>query len=137
MAYSEELAKAICDKVAEGKSLRKACRELDAVAPTFLLWCSERPLLAEQYARARGTGADIGFEELADLQEEEPVKDATGKIDSGWVAWKRLQIDTKKWELSKKAPKKYGEKLELSGDPKSPLQTVQRIELTPLVNDKA
>jgi hypothetical protein len=38
-----------------------------------------------------------------------------------------LRVDTRKWLLSKMAPKKYGDKLELTGDDKSPL-TIQRIE---------
>ena len=39
-------------------------------------------------------------------------------VDIGWVAWKRVQIDTMKWLLSKRNPKKYGDKigLEHSGE---------------------
>jgi hypothetical protein len=33
----------------------------------------------------------------------------------------RLQIDARKWLASKLAPKKYGDKLELAGDPDRPL----------------
>jgi hypothetical protein len=43
------------------------------------------------------------------------------------VQKQKLRMDTRKWLLSKMAPKKYGDKLELSGDDKSPL-TIQRIE---------
>ena len=39
----------------------------------------------------------------------------------------KLQVDTRKWLLSKLAPKKYGEKLELTGDPDRPL-AIQKIE---------
>jgi hypothetical protein len=39
----------------------------------------------------------------------------------------RLQVDTRKWLLSKLAPKKYGERLELTGDPDRPL-AIQKIE---------
>ena len=40
-----------------------------------------------------------------------------------------LQIDTRKWLLSKLAPKKYGDKIELSGDKDNPLmiQQIKRI----------
>jgi len=38
----------------------------------------------------------------------------------------KLQVDTRKWLLSKLAPKKYGDKLEVSGDAANPLVT--RIE---------
>lgn len=128
MAYSKELADAICARLAEGESLRKACKNTEGgpAVSTFLLWCSNDAALAEQYARARATGTDAEFEELADLEEMQPERDDKGKIDPGFVAWKKLQIDTKKWALSKKAPRKYGEKLELASDPERPM--VHRIE---------
>jgi hypothetical protein len=50
-----------------------------------------------------------------------------GRKDWAAVQKHKLQVDTRKWLLSKLAPKKYGEKLEISGDDKSPL--VHRIEL--------
>lgn len=110
--YTQEKAAAVCALVAEGQSLRKACEVEGIKAPTFLLWCSERELLAEQYTRARALGNDAEFEALSALQDMEPQLSPSGSVDTGWVAWKRLQIDTKKWELSKKAPKKYGDKIE-------------------------
>jgi hypothetical protein len=33
----------------------------------------------------------------------------------------KLQVDARKWRLSKMAPKKYGDRLELAGDPEAPL----------------
>lgn len=107
-----EKAQAICAAVAEGKSLRTAAKEQGLSHTAFLLWCREDQELANQYARARDTGTDAEFEDLDILQNEQPERDERGKVDPGWVAWKRLQIDTKKWALSKKAPRKYGEKIE-------------------------
>lgn len=131
MPFSQETADAICSKVADGMSLRKACEEVGefgASVGSFLRWCDERPELAEQYARARATGTDAEFEELEELQSQEPERDDKGRIDPGFVAWKRLQVDTKKWALSKKAPKKYGEKLELAGDAANPLRHIHTVE---------
>ncbi len=34
----------------------------------------------------------------------------------------RLQVDARKWLLSKMAPKKYGDRLELAGDKENPLE---------------
>lgn len=110
--YSEEKAKAICARVAAGESLRKAGAAEGVDHSTFLYWLHDRPELANQYARARDIGADVGFDALEELKEELPERGPTGTVDAGWVAWKRLQIDTAKWSLAKKAPKKYGEKTE-------------------------
>jgi hypothetical protein len=82
--------------------------------PTFLLWCDQNQALADQYTRARSVGADIEFEGLQELADEPPEKTASGSVDAGWVAWQRNRIDVRKWSLSKKAPKKYGDKVDLT-----------------------
>lgn len=112
---TEEQAAQVCDHVSDGKSARKACELVGVSLTTFLRRCDNDKALAEQYTRARATGTDVEFERLAELQEQPPQYGPSGAVDAGWVAWKRLQVDTKKWELSKKAPKKYGERLELDG----------------------
>ena len=124
--FTQEKANAICALVAEGKSLREAARAEGLSHTAFLLWCNERPELANQYARARATGTDAEFEELEALQAEEPRLNASGSVDPGWVAWKRLQVDTKKWALSKKAPKKYGEKLETTHEVGESIREITR-----------
>jgi len=110
--YSQEKGAAICERVAAGESLRKAAAAEGVDHSSFLYWVNERPELANQYARAREIGADVSFDALEELKEELPERGPTGTVDAGWVAWKRLQIDTAKWSLAKKAPKKYGEKTE-------------------------
>jgi hypothetical protein len=124
--FTQDKANAVCALVAEGQSLRKACEAESIKAPTFLLWCSERESLAEQYARARALGNDAEFEALSELQDMAPQLGPSGSVDAGWVAWKRLQIDTKKWELSKKAPKKYGEKIEATHEAGESIQRIVR-----------
>jgi len=108
-----EKAAKVCELVAEGQSLRAACEAVGVKNPTFLLWCDKDAALAEQYARAREKGIDAEFERLQEAVEEPPERGPSGGVDAGWVAWKRLQVDTKKWALSKKAPKKYGDKLDI------------------------
>lgn len=65
-------------------------------------------------------------QEAIEIADEPVPMTEKGGLDSAAVQKQRLQVDTRKWLLSKLAPKKYGEKLELSGDPAAPL--VQRIE---------
>lgn len=110
--FTQEVANRVCERITEGDSLRKAAEAEGVKHSTFLLWVKENPALADQYTRAREAGTDAEFERLSDLNDEKPQLGPSGAVDAGWVAWKRLQIDTKKWELSKKAPKKYGDKIE-------------------------
>ena len=51
----------------------------------------------------------------------------SGATDSGAVQKQRLQVDTRKWLLSKLAPKKYGDRMTLAGDEDSPLK-IEKIE---------
>lgn len=117
MAYDQAIADQICSRIAEGKSLRESCGGELPAASSFLRWVAENPALAEQYTQARARGADVEFERLDELSDAEPERDDRGKVDPGWVQLQKLRIDTRKWTLARKAPKKYGEKVqtELSG----------------------
>jgi hypothetical protein len=128
LLYTEELAEGVCRRVSEGQSLRSACEDEGVKHPTFLLWCNERPALADRYTRARDTGRALRFERLREISAAEPERDANGKIDPGWVQWKKLHIDTEKWSLSKEEPKKYGDKLAVGGDSDNPLTIINKIE---------
>ncbi len=51
---------------------------------------------------------EVDFEGLADAIADTPESKA---LDGpAWVNWKRLQIDTIKWALSKRNPKKYADR---------------------------
>jgi hypothetical protein len=110
--FSQDKADAICEAISSGMSLRKASEAVGVSHSSVLTWAREMPEFANQYARARDIGTDVEFDALSEIQQELPERGPTGGVDAGWVAWKRLQIDTKKWEIAKKAPKKYGDKVE-------------------------
>jgi hypothetical protein len=116
-------ADAVMAAVASGMSLRSASKETGVPVQTFLDWCTADPDLAGQYARARDTMIDAMVDETMRLADEPPsTNPITGAIDSASVAKQRLQVDTRKWLLSKLAPKKYGDRLEVAGDPTAPLK---------------
>jgi len=79
------------------------------------------PDLAADYARAREDLLEMMASDLLDIADRPVGSTESGGTDSGAVADKKVQIDTRKWLLSKLAPKKYGDRLELAGDEKSPL----------------
>lgn len=114
MPFTQELADSICSELANGLSLRKACEKHEISHCTWLDWVRADEKLANQYARAKEVGQEARFETLRDKASAEPERDQNGRIDPGWVAWKRLEIDTEKWTLAKQEPKKYGDKLDLN-----------------------
>lgn len=105
--FSQDLAENICEQIANGKSLRAICAGDDMPsATTVFKWLNENQDFSEQYARARDRQADHYFEEIVEIADNV-------EADSAAVAKARLQVDARKWTLSKLAPKKYGEKTEL------------------------
>ena len=122
MAYSNEekqmIFDEICSKIIEGKSLRTALKELDNIPPkTFFVWLREDENKCKQYAQATEERAEMMFEDMFDIADEEPdrIETKTGYvIDSGHIQNKRVRIDTRKWALSKMMPKKYGDKIDVT-----------------------
>ena len=120
----------ICAKVLEGmrggKSTFKACEAAGVSHSTFIRWADEDAELADNYARAREDLLERMAQEVLDLSDKEVPETGDGRKDWQAIQKHKLQVDTRKWLLSKLAPRKYGEKLEVSGDPQNPLVT--RIE---------
>jgi hypothetical protein len=126
---SEDRAKIsalVLDGMRSGLSAFKACQAAGVPQSTFNLWVNDDAKLAEDYARAREELIERMANEVLELADSEVPETGDGKKDWQAIQKHKLQVDTRKWLLSKLAPKKYGDKLEVSGDPANPL--VQRIE---------
>jgi hypothetical protein len=116
MAYSEEekikIFDDICEKIIQGKSLRTALKELNTIpTKTFFVWLREDEDKSKQYARATIERADLMFEDMLDIADEQPERMETKNgtcIDTGHIQDKRVRIGTRQWALSKMMPKKYG-----------------------------
>jgi hypothetical protein len=111
------------------QSCYKACQAAGVAIGTFYEWVNADALLAERYAQARNSLIEHIAAEAMAIADEPAALLPTGAIDSAAVQKQRLQIDTRKWLLSKLAPKKYGDKIEVSGDAENPLaiKTIERV----------
>ena len=122
---------AICQTVLqgmrEGLSAYKSCHAAGVPHSTFMDWLKADAALADNYARAREDLIELMAKDLLEIADAPVGSTDSGSTDSGAVQKQKLQIDTRKWLLSKLAPKKYGEKIELSGDAANPI-AIQRIE---------
>lgn len=105
--YTKDMADNICEKIANGRSLRSICAE-DGVPPmkTIYRWLEANEEFRHQYARAREKQADYFAEEIIEIAD-------SAEAESAAVSKAKLQIDARKWAASKIAPKKYGDKTEL------------------------
>lgn len=114
--FNQEKADAVCARLVEGASLRKAA-ESQGVAPSSVLeWVDRNPTFAEQYARARARGYQMLADEIIEISDDSSsdVEETEHgpKVNAEVVARSRLRVDSRKWMLSKMLPKVYGDKIE-------------------------
>lgn len=122
-----EISAKVLEGMRGGLSALKACKEAGISQSTFNDWLNGDAALAAEYARARDDLIEHLAQEILDLSDADVGVTPDGKKDWAAIQKHRLQVDTRKWLLSKLAPKKYGEKLELSGDAANPI-AIERIE---------
>ena len=129
--YSPELVTEICERIADGQSIRELCRAEDMPSrDTVRRWLRDHEDFAQLYARAWEQRTDAWLEETFDIADDASNdwmdrRRADGTIervpDPEQVARSKLRIATRHWAMAKCAPKKYGQKVELSGNPDQPL----------------
>lgn len=110
-----------------GLSAFKACQAAGVNQSTFNDWIGQDAELAADYARAREDLIERIASETLAIADQPVGSTDSGATDSGAVQKQRLQVDTRKWLLSKLAPKKYGDRMTLAGDEGSPLK-IEKIE---------
>ena len=119
--YIPELAANICERLAAGESLRAVCRS-EGMPPesTVRGWAlDDVEGFSAQYARAREIGCYAMADELREIADtpQQGVKTKMmpeGKTEETWgdmIEHRRLQVDARKWLLSKMLPATFGDKL--------------------------
>ena len=117
--YNQAIADEICERLADGESLRSICRD-ERFPPhsTVRNWVVyDESGFAAQYTRARDHGLDLLADEVLEIADADVGTLDNGGKDSGDIAHKRIRFDARRWYLSKLAPKRYGDRqaVELSG----------------------
>lgn len=126
-SYTQEVADIICERLADGESLRTICAT-DGMPSRMSVfrWLADPVQVAfrDQYARAREEQAEFYAESIVEISDEFEVEatyqgeEVRLDLSSSAVARNRLRVDARKWYASKLAPKKFGDKIEqvLSGE---------------------
>jgi hypothetical protein len=115
-AYSEQVANMICDRLANGESLRSICREDGTPSMSSVMrWLRENEIFRQQYTSAREDQADYLFDEIIEIADDgsNDWMEREGKevLNAEHINRSRLRVDARKWAASKMAPKKYGDKV--------------------------
>ena len=123
----EIVARQVFNEMRQGLSAYKACVKIGIPQGTFNGWLNEDSALAEDYARAREELHEFIAAEIIAIADAPVPSNEKGGVDPGAIQKQRLQVDARKWLLSKLSPKKWGDKIEVSGDADNPLK-IERIE---------
>lgn len=89
---------------------------------TVFRWLVANEPFRDQYTLAREAQADTLFDEMLEIADDGSADyKLTNRdggpdvvVDSEHIQRSRLRVDTRKWQASKLAPKKYGDKLDLN-----------------------
>lgn len=138
--FSKELAQKLCDKIATtdiGTHVLCKRKEFPSIT-TVYRWLNDHEEFRNMYARAKEAQADLLAHQIVELSNRERVGKTTttqtGQF-SGTTTTKsdnynrtRLQIDARKWLASKLAPRKYGDKVDITSDHKALSMTVLTVD---------
>ena len=118
--FTQEVADAICEAIAEGRALRNiCCRDGMPASSTVGRWLAANVEFRRQYTVAREIQAEILIDEILQIADDktgdEAAEPAEGAARETGVAVHRarLRVDTRKWLIGRLAPKRYGEKLDV------------------------
>lgn len=107
--YDESVKDTVCEKIAEGESLRGLCSK-DGMPSwrTVMDWLKVDETFRSKYAQAREDQADTLFDEFSELEAQ--VLSGEVKPDAA-----RVVFQSRQWRAEKLKPKKYGAKVSLAG----------------------
>ncbi|MBX7259950.1 MAG: hypothetical protein K1Y02_26585 [Candidatus Hydrogenedentes bacterium] len=134
-SYAPDLATRILVRIERGDSL-KQIEDTEPGAPprsTIMRWVTEDVHgFAERYARARETALDVMAEDILIIADDHNLR-----FDPAQVQAAKLRVDTRKWLLSKLAPKKYGDRLQVDATVEQRYSTMDDRELLATMRDLA
>lgn len=77
---------------------------------TVFKWLARHEGFSDQYAKAQEERTSAFAEEILDISDQ--YDNLSDKLDVEHIQRAKLRIDTRKWLMSKMAPKRYGDKVE-------------------------
>lgn len=107
LKWTKSLIEKLCDEIASGRSIHEICATEK--------WCPSEPSIYRQMAKDASFRSAINAARAAQQEREveECIRMADMATPEDWQVVK-LRIWARQWRASKLAPKKYGEKLDLS-----------------------
>ena len=137
--YTPEMGLLVCDLIGNGKSLREVAK-MDGMpsSQTILRWVASFPVFREQYTKAREELLEHWADDILEISDN-GTNDYVATHDPDNPGYRlngehyqrsRLRVDSRKWLLSKLAPRKYGDTqtLKVAGSLDTSPQSVDEIK---------
>ena len=116
--YCRDLADTICQRMTDGESLRSVCQTEGYPSEGTVRGWAARDVdgFGARYRHARDQLLEYWSDEIVDLADRDDLDPRD----------RQVRIDTRKWLMSKLAPRRYGERLLHASDPENPIQVLHQ-----------
>lgn len=122
--YTLELAAKFCAAIADGASVRTACKKPGMPSKaTVFRWLGEITEFATMYQVATDERADTHIEEIVDIADK-------CKSDKASIQKARLRIYARESAAARMKPRKYGAKVQLTGDGGGAIETRSSLDVS-------
>ncbi len=123
--YDPKIADVILERMGRGETLRAICRDEGMPSDSLIRkWAifDTPPGFSARYAQARETQMESWADEIVAISDDTVNDTHTTTYGDGtertspnteWISRARLRVDSRKWLMSKLAPKKYGDFLKV------------------------
>jgi hypothetical protein len=133
--FTQELADQICERLADGESLKGICAASDMPnRATVFRWLASNKDFCDTYARAREAQADVLADEILVIADDGSndtyeTEDGT-RVNQDVIARSRLRVDARKWIAAKLKPKVYSDRVAttVSGPDDGPVPLSMTVE---------
>lgn len=112
---TERNATLICERIAEGYSLRQIGKEIGCVKSAITDWVRDEPDFDVRYARAMELRTEHFAQEILEIADEGTndwmEREGVFVPDHEHISRSKLRVDTRRWLMSKMLPRKYGDRV--------------------------
>lgn len=118
--YTPAIAEKIFEGMANGKTGARTAKELGLSFSVVWQWINNKAGFKERYFEAKEICAEYYADMVIEISEEAPRtfinKDGAEVVDPGDVQNRKLRLESLKWAAGVLKPKRFGAKLDVSGE---------------------
>lgn len=121
--YTPELAAKFCAAIADGGTLRTVCKKPGMPSKaTVFRWLGEHDEFRNMYEKATDERTDVMIDEIVEIADN-------CKADADSIRKAKLRIHARVEQAQRMKPRKYGNKVQLTGDGGGPIQAKASLDV--------